>query len=136
MRRIIAALVIFFGTSELAFSANEWAKGTKEAVLIKQGAVRLSASQVRGLIVGSTEAAKYERARWPVTYYAPDGQMDIKLPNGTRTVEKYKLSSDGGVCYGPSLSKCHYVLRLKGELVIVRSGRVLGVATFNRGKRL
>ena len=136
MRRIIAALVIFLGTSELAFSANEWAKGTKEAVLIKQGAVRLSASQVRGLIVGSTESAKYERARWPVTYYAPDGQMDIKLPNGKRTVEKYKLSSDGGVCYGPSLSKCHYVLRLKGELVIVRSGRVLGVATFNRGKRL
>lgn len=136
MRSIVAALVILLGTSDLALSANEWAKGTKEAVLIKQGAVRLSASQVRSLVVGSTEAAKYERAKWPVTYYAPDGQMDIKLPNGKRTVEKYKLRSDGGVCYGPSLSKCHYILRVKGELVIVRSGRVLGVATFTRGKRL
>lgn len=136
MNRVFATVVILLATASSALSANEWAKGTKEAVLIKQGAVRLSASQVRGLIVGSTEAAKYERARWPVTYYAPDGQMDIKLPNGKRTVEKYKLSSDGGVCYGPSLSKCHYVLRLKGELVIVRSGRVLGVATFSRGKRL
>lgn len=136
MNRGFATLVILLATASSALSANEWAKGTNEAVLIKQGAVRLSAYQVRGLVVGSTEAGKYERSKWPVAYYAPDGQMDIKLPSGKRTVEKYKISSDGGVCYGPSLSKCHYIFRLKGELIAVRSGRVLGVATYSRGKRI
>ena len=139
-RNDMLKLFVFFGlllgTANLGIAAEKLSKGTSEAVLIKQGAVRLSASQIRGLLVGSTEAAKYERSKWPVTFYAPDGMMYIKLPSGKRTVEGYKLKSDGGVCYGSSFSKCHYFYRVKGELVAVRSGRVLGVATISRGKRL
>lgn len=136
MYRYLAALVILLVTVNATLAANEWKKGTRESVLMEQGAVRLTASQVRSLLVGSTEAAKYERSKWPVTFYAPDGSMHIKMPNGERRVEPYKLRSDGGVCYGPGLSRCHYFLRLKGELVVVRAGRVLGVAKISRGKRL
>lgn len=130
----IAALVLVAG-SGVAASEN-WGKGTREDVLLKQGAVRLSASQVRVLLVGSTEAGKYERSKWPVTYYAPDGAMHVRLPGGKRTVEAYRLAPDGRVCYGTSFRQCHYFLRLRGELIAVRSGRVLGVATISRGKHL
>lgn len=136
MRKIIAFLAVFLSLSNAALSAETWSKGTSEAVLIKQGAVRLSAGQVRSLLVGSTEAAKYERSKWPVTFYSPDGKMYIKLPSGKRTIEAYKLASDGGVCYGSSFSKCHYFYRVKGELVAVRSGRVLAVAKISGGKHL
>lgn len=136
MRMIISFMAVLFALSTAALSAETWSKGTSEAVLVKQGAVRLSAGQIRSLLVGSTEAAKYERSKWPVTFYSPDGKMYIRLPNGKRTVEDYKLKSDGGVCYGSSFTKCHYFYRVKGELVAVRSGRVLAVATVSRGKRL
>lgn len=136
MRKVIAFMAVLFALSNASLSAETWPKGTSESVLIKQRAVRLSAPQIRGLLVGSIEAAKYERSKWPVTFYSPDGNMYIKLPSGKRTVEGYKLKSDGGVCYGSSFSKCHYFYRVKGELVAVRSGRVLGVATISRGKRL
>lgn len=136
MHRYLAVAFILLVTANATLAAEKWSRGTKEAVLIEQGAVRLSASQVRSLVVGSTEGAKYNRAAWPITYYAPDGSMHIKRPNGKRNVEPYKLRSDGGVCYGPTFSRCHYFLRLKGELIIVRFGRVLGVAKMERGKRL
>lgn len=136
MHRFLVTLAILLGLTSAALAAEPWKKGTKESVLMEQGAVRLSASQVRSLVVGSTEGAKYDRAKWPITYYAPDGSMHIKRPNGKRNVEPYKLRSDGGVCYGPTFNRCHYFLRLKGELIIVRFGRVLGVAKMERGKRL
>lgn len=136
MHRFLVTLAILLGLSSTALAADELKKGSKEAVLIEQGAVRLSASQVRSLLVGSTEAAKYERSKWPVTYYAPDGSMHIKRVNGKRDVEPYKINPDGGVCYDKSFRKCHYFLRIKGELVVVRYGRVLGVAKISRGKRL
>lgn len=136
MRRLLAILVAFLVVAGGEASAENWSKGTREDVLIKQGAVRLTASQVRSLLVGSTEAAKYERSKWAVAYYAPDGSMYVKLPSGKRATEKYQLRPDGRVCYDKSFSKCHYFLRLRGELVAVRSGRVLGVATIAPGKRL
>ena len=136
MHRFLVTLAILLGLTGAALAAEPWKKGTKESVLMEQGAVRLSASQVRSLLVGSTEAAKYERSKWPVTYYAPDGSMHFKRPNGKRGIEPYKIKSDGGVCYDKSFRKCHYFLRLKGELVVVRYGRVLGVAKISRGKRL
>lgn len=136
MLRFLAFLVTLLVAPNVASASENWTKGTSEAVLVKQGAVRLSAGQIRSLLVGSTEAAKYERSKWPVTFYSPDGKMYIRLPSGKRTVEAYKLKSDGGVCYGSSFTKCHYFYRVKGELVAVRSGRVLAVATVSRGKRL
>lgn len=136
MLRTLAFLVTFLVAANPASASENWTKGTSDSVLVKQGAVRLSAGQIRSLLVGSTEAAKYERLRWPVTFYSPDGKMYIRLPSGKRTVEDYKLKSDGGVCYGSSFTTCHYFYRVKGELVAVRSGRVLAVATVSRGKRL
>ena len=135
MKKAIAALAILLVSLSSA-SADDWSRGTSEATLLKQGAVRLSAAQVRGLLVGSTEAAKYARAQWPVTFYAPDGVMHIRLPSGKRTTEPYKMKPDGGVCYGKSFTRCHYFMRLQGELVAVRNGRVLAVASIVRGRHL
>ena len=137
--RYIAGLLSALAITEAATNATlaeNWAKGTREAVLVKQGAVRLSAAQVRALIVGRTEAAKYERSRWPVTFYSSDGMMYIRLPSGGKTMEPYKIKPDGGICYEKAFTKCHYYLRLKGELIAVRRGSVLGVATIVSGMHL
>ena len=130
----VVVLLLLVATNAMA--AENWPRGTSQSVLLKQGAKQLSASQVRSLIGGSTEAAKYERANWPVAYYSADGSMYIKQRDGKRTVEKYKLRSDGGVCYDKNFRKCHYYLRLNGEIVAVRYGSVLAVAQFVPGKRL
>ena len=136
MNRVLSTLIILLGATSSTLAAENWSKETSQSVLLRQGAKQLSASQVRSLIVGSTEAAKYERANWPVTYYSADGSMYIKQRDGKRTVEKYQLRSDGGVCYDKSFSKCHYYLRLNGEIIAVRRGGVLAVAQFVPGKRL
>lgn len=136
MSRILAVVMILLWMTNVTVAADEWKKGTRQSVLIEQGAVRLSASQGRSMLAGSTEAAKYARSQWPVTYHAADGFMHIKRPNGKQSVEPYRLRSDGGVCCGPSFKTCHYVLRLKGELVVVRFERPLGVAKIECGKRL
>lgn len=113
--------------------AENWNKGTQEAALIKQGAVRLSASQVRSLIVGRTEEAKYDPAKWPICYYSPDHKLYCAaVDRMKRTVESWQIKPDGSVCY----SRCHYYLRLKGEVVAIRAGRVLGVARLTPGNRL
>ena len=104
MPRAVGFLVTLLLATTPALATEKLIKGTSEAVLVKQGAVRLSAGQIRSLLVGSTEAAKYERPKWPVTFYSPDGKMYIRLPSGKRTVEGYKLESDGGVCVTVALS--------------------------------
>ena len=132
MKKYPLAVVILLGAASSAFAAENWPKGTDQSVLLKQGAVRLPASQVRGLITGKTEMAKYDKANWPVCYYSPDGKLYCVSTAGKKTVENWVVRSDGSVCY----SKCHYYLRLKGELVAVRSGRVLGVARLVPGNHL
>lgn len=126
----VLALCLLGVVSSSSIAAENWKRGTSESVLVKQGAVRLSATQVRSLITGNTEKWRYGGGS-DACYYAAEGKLTCKK-SGKITVENWSVKSDGRVCY----RNCHYYLRLKSELVAVRNGSVIGVVRFVGGNRL
>ncbi len=131
LRRISLALALALMIPIAALAAEKWEWGTDPAVLIKQGAVRLTKQQVRSLIVGKTEAWRYDNSGKNAAYYSPNGELYIKLL-GKRTIERWSVSANGTVCY----SKCHYYLRYKGKIVMVWNGKTSGVKRYWAGNKL
>jgi len=123
----LSFLCLFVGG---AVAGDNWKRGTSERVLVKQGAVRLTPSQVRSLVTGNTEKWRYGGGS-DACFYAPDGKLSCRK-NGKVAVENWSIEPDGSVCY----RNCHYYLRLKGELIAVRNGSVIGAVRFLGGNRL
>ena len=131
MLRWAAALLVTTVVSTAALAADGWRWGESAASLIKQGTVRLTAAEVRPLIVGKTETWWKDNSGRNAAYYAPNGSLYIKYL-GKREIQTWKIKADGSVCY----SRCHYYIRFKGSVVMVFHGKTVGQKRYLSGNRL
>lgn len=125
------ALLVSTILPSVSLAADDWRWGESVASLMKQGAVRLSPSEVRLLIVGKTETWWKDNSGRNAAYYAPNGSLYIRYL-GKRTEETWQIEPDGSVCY----SRCHYYIRFKGSVVMVYDGKTVGQKRYMSGNRL
>ena len=131
MLRWTIALLVSTIIPSTSLAADDWRWGANVASLVKQGAVRLSPSEVRLLIVGKTETWWKDNSGRNAAYYAPNGNLYIRYL-GKRTEETWQIEPDGSVCY----SRCHYYIRFKGSVVMVYDGKTVGHKRYMSGNRL
>lgn len=114
-----------------SLAADDWRWGENAALLLKKGAVRLTPTEVRSLIVGKTETWWTDNSGRNAAFYSPNGVLYIKYM-GKRETQTWKIKADGSVCY----SRCHYYIRFKGSVVMVYNGKTVGQKRYMSGKRL
>jgi hypothetical protein len=133
MRLLVAGIVFLIAAFSMPAWAESWERGALPGPLIKQGAKRLSAAEVRSMIVGKTETWGSDNSGRQAGYYGPDGMLSYKY-QGKNDTERYTVSSNGTVCF--KSGGCHYYLRYKGKVVLVWNGKTRGVRRYRSGNRL
>ena len=130
-----AYLILFaFLLTNEALGSENWERRTSPEPLIKKGAVRLTRSEVRALIVGKTETWGIDNSGRQAGYYSPDGVLSYKYQNKWVT-EKYTISGNGSFCFKSS-GGCHYYLRYKNKIVVVWQGLTRGAKRYREGNKL
>jgi hypothetical protein len=133
MRSIMVVIVLLSALFTSPAGAEGWQRGARPEPLIKQGAQRLSTTEVRSMIVGKTETWGSDNSGRQAGYYAPDGMVSYKY-QGKRITEKYSISGNGTVCF--KSGGCHYYLRYQGKVVVVWNGKTRGTKSYRSGNRL
>ncbi len=123
MRSLMAGITLLIAAFATPAWAEGWERGAQHGPLIKQGAQRLSAAEVRSMIVGKTESWGSDNSGRQAGYYAPDGMLSYKY-QGKNVTERYTVSGNGTVCF--KSGGCHYHLRYNGKVVVVWNGKTRG----------
>ena len=103
-----------------------------EEVLARAGAVRLEPAQVRAQVSGKTEEWIHGGA-----YYRADGGLEIKWRK-VRYKATWDVSDRGEICYQlPKWPRrCHFYMKLDGEILMLDEGRNQGARRYYEGNRL